>query len=610
MRIWKRILIFILCFVLMSGVDSRWCVQAAQTADEGAEPGYSSGQGTGGSEGGMSSSGEMIEGNPSDVTLSGVSISGSKAGGKVTIRFTVNGNKNSRKHYDVDSIERVYPVLNDSFPFVMNDEAYRVTSGNGNSLQCSYSFKAKDNLETGYYLTGFTIVYGRKSIDGKTTAYENEYYVNKTLSVKLTAQKSVANPEATADVSAQDGDISLKMKNEPYGSYGGRCQVAFTAYSSKYQITSVVPVIGQSFPFESTSDAYKVVRSKGKKQLSCHYNFQVKEDVASGYQQVSFQITYLKNGVSAVTIKTVNVQLKGKKKGSKTTSQKKTTPRVMVTGYTTDVKKITPNSKFKLVMQIKNNAAKEVKNIKITLSTANGEFLPVSGASTAYIDRIASKATTDLSFYMKAGAGLGARSYPITVKAEYEDNSANSFDSQDNVSIPVTLEDRISLTDVIPPDMLSVGGEGDLSFSINNLGKGSLNNVTVSCKGEDFECQESYVGNIAPGATGYANVTLTGTDVTEGEGASTIVIKYENASGESKVYKEETNIFVMEDSMDDMEGMDEMMDGETEGKKKVPILVILFGIIAIAAIVLVVVLKVRKKKHLRMEEELMDDELL
>ena len=610
MKVWKKIAAWMLCALLVAGGFQNSSVQAE---DEGGAGSGTVSVSEGSSAGGEGAVGnvEMLEGNPSDITLSGLSVSGSKAGGTVSISFTVTGNKNNKKHYEVDSIERIYPVLNESFPFTMNDEAYRVTSGSGKSLQCSYSFTAKDNLDTAYYLTGFTIVYSRKSIDGKTTAYDNEYYVNKNVSVKLTAKKKAA-PESTAQAAAQDEDVYLTMNNNPDGSYGGNCSVAFTACSSKYKITSVVPVIGENFPFESTTDAYKVIRSKGTNKLACRYQFRVKEDVASGYQGVVFKISYQKGNVQESINKTVNVHLKGKKKDEKQNSGKKTTPRVMVTGYTTDIRKITPNSKFNLTLQIKNNASSVVKNVKFTLSTANGEFLPVSGASTAFVDSIPAKGTVSISFLMKAAASLGARSYPITVKSEYEDSQANAYDSQDNVSIPVTLKDRISLTDIVPPDMLSVGSEADLSFSINNMGAGALNNVNVSCKGDGITCEESFVGNIASGATGYANVTLTGSEVTpeDSDGECTILIKYENASGESKTYKAKTNVYVTEEmeDMGEMDGEEFSEDmGESKGVPKPVIIVILVVVIIVAV---VVIRHVRKKKRMRKEEELMDDELL
>lgn len=616
MKSWKKIMIGILCTLLAFG----WCqtASAAQAEEDEDMPGIvsggntASGNGNTGSMDGSEANSEMIPGTPSDINISGVKVSGSKAGGKVVISFTATGNKNRKKNYEVERIERIYPVLNDGFPFAMEDEAYRVTVGNGNSVQCSYSFRAKDNLETGYYLTGFTVVYSRRSTGGTTAVYDNEYYVNKDISVKLTAKKQSGGAESSENP-AQDGDVSLKMSGTPHGSQGGNCRVAFTAYSSEYKITSVVPVIGEGFPFESTSDAYRVTRSKGTKKLKCRYSFRVKKDTVTGYQGLTFKITYLK-GTTPVTVdKTINVRLKGKTPEQAAGNEKKSTPRVMVTGYDTKAKKITPNGKFDLKLHIKNNAGQVVKNVKFTLSTANGEFLPVSGASTAYVDSIGAKDTITISFRMKASAGLGARSYPVTVKAEYEDTDANPFESQDNVSIPVTLEDRITLTEVTPPDVIVVGDEGDLAFSINNMGGGTLSNVTVQCEGDGIESEETFIGNIAAGASGYANVPLTGVEATpeDSDGECTIVIKYENSSGESNTYEEKVSIFVEDDMGEMMDSEDDMeLIDEEESSGGISPVIIWIPIIVGLIVAVIIVRHVLKKKRLKKEEELIDDELL
>ena len=568
---------------------------------------------TGGQQSDDGMQGEVLNGNTADISISNVSVSGSKAGGKVNVSFTVTGNKNDKKHYDIENIEKVYPVLNDSFPFIMDNEAYRVTNGSGNSVNCSYTFQAKDNLDTAYYMAGFTVVYTKKAADGKTTAYDSEYSLNKNISVKLTGKpKATEKPEKKQET-AKDADISLKMRNNPYGVYGGSCGVSFVASSQKYAIKSVVPVIDNNFPFESTTDAYKVVRSGGTKSLSCSYRFKVKNNVSTGYQGVVFRIGYVKNGQNLTEDKTVNVELKGKekKKAEAKAKGKSSTPRVMVSGFTTDVKTVHPNAKFLLTLELRNNASQTVHNIKLTMSTENGEFLPLSGASTAYLDSIAAKSTAKVSFWMKAAASLGSKSYQVTVKTEYEDGKANGYNAEDHVSIPVVQKDRISLTEITPPDMLSVGGTGDLSFSINNLGGGTLNNVSVICKGKDISCEKSFVGSIAAGATGYATVTLNGDQATaeDSDGSCTIIIKYENASGQTHKYTEKTNVFVTEDMGDTDMPADGGMD-EPQVRKGIP-LAAKIGIGVAALVVVVVVVRVIvKKKRKKKEEELMDDELL
>ena len=61
-------------------------------AGEGSDQGI-----TGGQQGDDSLQSEMMTGNSADISLSNVSVSGSKAGGKVKVSFTVTGNKNNKK---------------------------------------------------------------------------------------------------------------------------------------------------------------------------------------------------------------------------------------------------------------------------------------------------------------------------------------------------------------------------------------------------------------------------------------------------------------------------------------------------------------------------------
>lgn len=608
-KILKKKKLWIAALLSLAMVTSMVPVQNTKNvwaAGEGSDQGI-----TGGQQGDDSLQSEMMTGNSADISLSNVSVSGSKAGGKVKVSFTVTGNKNNKKHYDIESIEKIYPVLDDNFPFVMDNEAYRVTNGNGGSVNCSYTFRAKDNLETAYYMAGFTVVYTRKSADGVVKAYDSEYSLNKSINVKITGKPKATEKPADKQETAKDADISLKMKNDPYGVYGGSCSVAFTASSRNYKIKSVVPVIDNNFPFESTTDAYKVVRSGGTKSLSCSYHFKVKNNVSTGYQGVVFRIGYVKNGQDVTEDKTVNVELKGKAKEKTNAKGKTSTPRVMVSGFTTDVKTVHPNAKFLLTLELRNNASQTVHNIKLTMSTENGEFLPLSGASTAYLDSIAAKSTAKVSFWMKAAASLSSKSYQVTVKTEYEDGKASGYNAEDHVSIPVVQKDRISLTEVTPPDMLSVGGTGDLSFSINNLGGGALNNVSVICKGKEISCEKSFVGNIAAGATGYATVTLNGDQATpdDSDGECTIIVKYENASGQTKKYTEKTNVFVSEDMGDADMPADDGMD-ETQTKKGLPLAAKIGIGVAALVVVIIVVRIIVKKKRKKKEEELMDDELL
>ena len=549
----------------------------------------------------------MEQGLSEDLAISGVSIPAvTQAGDRATVSFTVDGKKNAVNGtaYQANVIQKICPVIDGDFPFVTDNAAYTVTEGTLARLACSYTFTTKDTLETGYYPVTFTIVYTRKTGTATDPFAGHVYYVNKTFNVKVKAAPQ-ATTEATTETEAADGDIVMEVKKAPEGTYGKGCSVAFTVRSSKYKITSVAPVINETFPFETNGDAYKTISAKGTAKLACKYAFTVREDVVTGYQPVSFVVTYLKHKKTCTVTKTINIKTTGKKQAETTeAAQIVSTPRLLVTGYDTDTEKIRPNSTFKLTLHLKNTAKKTISNIKISLTTAEGEFLPVSGASTAFIDSMAAGAQKDIEMDMKAAAGLSNKPYQITVKSEYEDAKANPFSAEDSVSIPVVLEDRISLTEIVTPENLEVGKTGEISFTINNLGGASLRNVSVSCKGNDFTAEDSFVGNIASGTSGYASVLLSGVQATKGDGTCTLVISYENTDGEVRTYEQEVNVYVM---MQSVETAAETKDTTKEKKSKTPYVL---GGVAVVLAGIILFVKIRKNKLAKEEEELMDDDVL
>ena len=143
MKKWRKTAALVLCVLAVFGIYHS--AAAAPVQEEGNGSGTISSEdmpGNGGADEGEQN-GEMLAGASSDISISGVKVNGAKAGGRVEISFTAAGNKNRKKNYEVERIERVYPVLNEGFPFAMEDEAYRVTTGSGNSVHCSYRFRAQ-----------------------------------------------------------------------------------------------------------------------------------------------------------------------------------------------------------------------------------------------------------------------------------------------------------------------------------------------------------------------------------------------------------------------------------------------------------------------------------
>lgn len=421
----------------------------------------------------------------------------------------------------------------------------------------------------------------------------------------------------------KDTDILLTGVNAPAAKYGESTTVGFKAkVKGTGYITSIAPIISETFPFETNDAAYMVTEGDASaNELTANYNFMVRSDVASGYQAVGFTITYVKDGIEKTTVRTINVKLEGAPVTTEATTEtptteaeKVSTPRVIVTGYDTDVEEVLAGQNFKLTLHIQNTSKKTaVSNMKVSMAAANGEFLPTSGSSTQFIASLGAGKSTDIVLEMSALASLEPKPYVLTVTCNYEDSDANPFESTENISIPVYQESRIKLTEMsVSPDVISVGNQGSVSFSINNLGKSTLTNVQARIEGTTITCEEAFVGNIAAGATGYADVMITGVQETTDDGAVKLIITYEDSAGKECTYEDTVTIFVAEEFMDE-EFVDDFMPEEDINPGLPVFAKVLIGVgvlVVIAVIVLVIVIvvnKSKKKKAAKEAEELEED---
>ena len=209
---------------------------------------------------------------------------------------------------------------------------------------------------------------------------------------------------------------------------------------------------------------------------------------------------------------------------------------------------------------------------------------------------------------------LEPKPYVLTVTCNYEDGDANPFESTENISIPVYQEARIKLTDMsVSPDTIAVNNQGSVSFSINNLGKSTLTNVQARLEGSTIECEDAFVGNIAAGATGYADITVTGVKTTSDDGTVKLIITYEDSAGKECTYEDTVTVFVSEEVFDDSFMDDPMMTDDTNtGLPVVAKILIAVGslvLIAVIVVVIVIVVNKSKKKKAAEEAEELEDEI-
>lgn len=388
------------------------------------------------------------------------------------------------------------------------------------------------------------------------------------------------------------------------------------------EILSVRPKMDTAGPFVIDNAMYAIEKPDGddeeeeKKALDAGFMFNVKGDIKTAYYPIAFEIEYKKDDKIYRIDKSIDISLFGNEEETTTSTEDANTsvPRIIVTGFKTNPEKVMAGEEFELTVTLQNTSNKtSVSNIKVSMSTAGNEFLPSSGSSTEFIRSMGCGATKDITIKMKAQSSLEQKPYVLSVDCEYEGEKNAPYTAKESISIPVYQEAKAKITNVeVMPDALEMYSQSNIMFSINNTGKSTLYNVQVmvdeSCT--TVEASDSFVGNIQPGSTGYADFMVTGIAPTMDDGIVKIIISYEDASGEVGTFETEVNLFVYEpyveeftDEMmypDDMEMMEE--ESQTPGW-----LWIAIGVGVVIVVIIVTVVIIKNKKRRRLEEELEDE---
>lgn len=292
------------------------------------------------------------------------------------------------------------------------------------------------------------------------------------------------------------------------------------------------------------------------------------------------------------------------------TSANPSVPRVIVTGFATDPGTVNAGNNFRLTIHVKNTSSSTaVSNLLFDLQApASGSdsaaeapaFLPASGASSIFLDKIPAGETRDIAIDLNARADLTQKPYSITVSMQYEDGNANQYESSSSVAIPVQQAARFELSDItLSPADITVGDQSNLTCSIYNTGRTKMYNVKASFSGDGISAGDVFVGNLDSGGTGTIDAMLTGeSEMLEGT-VCKMTISYEDESGNVTTSEEE---FSMSVSAEAAVIATDMAEVEVE-QQSFPVVPAVVGIIAVAAVITVVVILRRKKKKLVLSEE-------
>ena len=281
-------------------------------------------------------------------------------------------------------------------------------------------------------------------------------------------------------------------------------------------------------------------------------------------------------------------------------------PRVIVTGFSTEPGEVKAGDNFRLIVHMKNTSKRTaVSNMELNFSaptegndqaTAAPAFLPTSGSSTVYLEKIGAEGTVDVVIDLNAKADLVQKPYSLDVSMKYEDSDATQYESNSSISIPIRQDARFEFSDIeISPEEVSVGDEVSVMTKLYNLGRIKLYNVKVAFEGAGISAKDTFVGNVEPGTSAAVDGMITTGEAAEGETTAKMIVTYEDEAGQVSTVEKEFRFSITAGGGEEAEMMG--MEVPEQTNKSIVLPAVLVAIAVIGVITVVVIIRRKKGKN-------------
>lgn len=280
------------------------------------------------------------------------------------------------------------------------------------------------------------------------------------------------------------------------------------------------------------------------------------------------------------------------------------TPQLMVESYSYGGSHVQAGDEFKLDLLLRNTSSAHVlRNIKLTLESPDGTFIPVRSSNSFFIDRIGKSSGVGKTMYLSVSPNAEQKTTSLNIAMSYEDSEGNSFTANDIVSIPVMQDTRLMIEEILSPPEVYVGMQSGASVDFYNMGKTKLNNLRINASGnfDSYESNSYYVGNMEPGTEDSYDFSFTPRETGLMQGK--IIFTYEDASGHEQTIEKDFEFSVMEMPVweDDFFPPDDM--NGSGGGFSWPILVAVLVVLAVGGFVAFRIIRKRKmQKELDIDE--------
>ncbi len=406
-----------------------------------------------------------------------------------------------------------------------------------------FTFKVKEDAKVGVYGINFKIEYKNNADENFTKDATLYFRVNKEkVQSMITISNIVTEPESVV----AGERFTLKFNINNIGDV--------TATNTKINLTSLstdtfMPVDGNDFAYIGDLNA--------KTSTTKSFNLIASENIAKGSNTVGMDITYLNsNNEEVKESKTIYVLGVISNKEKVDEDAKEAKPKIIIESYNTSPNSIVAGSTMYFSFKFKNTSKdKTISNMKITISSEEGAFMITNGSNTFYIESLGPQASDTKMIELNVKQDLTSKSYPIKLDFDYEDASANAYQSSEIINIPVVEYSNLVINSVYVSEGM-VDQQTNISFDYINMGKAAVSNLTASVEGDYTSVQSiNYIGNLEAGSSDYFDIEVTPTKV--GENVGTLVLTFEDSSGKKIDVRKEFTGYAMEMPTYDDPGMED-----------------------------------------------------
>ncbi|NLW16210.1 MAG: hypothetical protein GX033_00860, partial [Firmicutes bacterium] len=265
----------------------------------------------------------------------------------------------------------------------------------------------------------------------------------------------------------------------------------------------------------------------GNGQAEVVYNLYPAPTLEGASTRLQIKLDYTDiSGVTYSSTNTVFLPLDGP-----ATVEDKGVPRLIISKYSLSPQEVRAGNNFLLELDLQNTSrSKTITNLKVTIISEEGVFLPVDASNTLFIESIAAGEVVPATLSLSAKADAENKTYPLRITFEYEDEQGNAYNAQEMITIPVHQNSRLVVGEVVLYGEPMLYDMVPVNVEFYNLGKTTLYNLMVQAEGPfQLEGGRYFVGNFNPGSSDSFNFAVIPNE--PGEQIGAIVFQFEDSMG-------------------------------------------------------------------------------